>query len=228
MSLQQFQLALAVMTIQPILAAKVKHHGAVALQTYDLTALEQRRLLAVSQQPGMELNCTLARANRFGPILDVYPKVCTLIKPWLRELLDIFWIEHLSSNYQLSGEEDAFAVFLQDRLATGHFKHAYLREVLDYETACWQLIQATRQDAVVKREVPNRYDQSVRDVHFSHNPSHLLPPLQRGDLPTPNLPPVDCWLRVQLEDDALVSYVITHPDASSQRTQNCSSSPAFA
>jgi hypothetical protein len=202
MSLQQFQLALAVMTIEPMLAAKVKRDGAEALQTYTLTDLEQRRLVAVSHQPGMELNCTLARANRFGPILDVYPKVCTLIKPWLRELLDTFWSEHLPNNYQLSGEEDAFALFLHDRLATGRFKHPYLREVLDYETACWQLVQASRQDGV--DETPN---QAIRDVLFNHDPAQLLPVLQRGELPPSGLPTDKCCVRVQLDGDALVATV---------------------
>jgi hypothetical protein len=221
MSLQQFQWVLASMTIQPTLAATLKRDGVVALQAYELSALEQRRLLAVSHQPGLELNCTLARANRFGPILDVYPKVCTLIKPWLRELLDTFWSEHVPSNYQLSGEEDAFAVFLHDRLATGRFKHLYLREVLDYETACWQLVQSSRQDAVAVTALEHAQKLGFRDVCFNHDPTQLLALLQQGELPPPELPPAQCWLRVALDGDALVSYFI-HPDASSQKTHRYS------
>ena len=54
------------MTVEPHLAATVRREGAGALAGYELTQREQDRLVSVSRQPGMDLNCTLARGNRFA------------------------------------------------------------------------------------------------------------------------------------------------------------------
>ena len=197
MALSDFQRALSEMTVNPGLAARVRGEGEPALATYRLTALEQMRLVAVARHPGMDLTCSLARANRFGPILDMLPLTCTLLSPWLRELLDELWRSNRPDNYQLSGEEDAFAGFLQAKLASGEFSHPYLAELLEYELACWTLVQSLRFAPAADAE-PSML------VHFRHDPRALLPPLESGSLPPSDLPPGHHPVRITLRGDVLI------------------------
>ena len=202
MALSDFQRALSEMTIHPGLAARERGEGDPALADYDLSPRERTRLVAVARHPGMDLNCTLARGNRFGPIMDVLPLTCTLLTPWLRELLDELWRVNRPNNYQLSGEEDAFAGFLQAKLASGEFSHPYLAEILDYEIACWALVQSLRhtpvEDSAPADAAPFRL------VRFAHDPAKLLPPLKTGGLPPAGLPAGDYPVRVTLRGDTLV------------------------
>lgn len=202
MALSDFQRALSEMTVHPGLAARVRLAGEPALADYDLSPREQARLVAVARQPGMDLNCTLSRGNRLGPIVDVLPLTCTLLKPWLRELLDELWRINRPDNYQLSGEEDAFAGFLQAKLARGEFSHPYLAEILEYEIACWALVQSLRHTPV--EDEPGAGAEPFRLVRFVHDPRALLPPLESGHLPAADLPAGYYPVRVTLRGDALV------------------------
>src|SRR5262245_3718584 len=134
MSLRDFQRALSDMTLDTRLAVGVRKEGTRALSNYELTLLEQQRLVDVARQPGMDLNCTLARGNRFGPIVEMFPLTCELLKPWLRELLDELWSRHRPDNYQLTGEEDAFAALLLQKIERGEVAHPYAEEVFRYES----------------------------------------------------------------------------------------------
>lgn len=202
MALSEFQRALSEMTVAPSLAARVRAEGEPPLAAYDLTARERARLVAVAQHPGMDLNCTLARGNRFGPIVDVLPLTCTLLKPWLRELLNELWQNKRPENYQLSGEEHAFVAFLQGKLAGGEFSHPYLAEVLEYETASWALVQSLRH--TVEGDEPPPGAEPFRLVLFTHDPAALLPPLESGALPPDGLPGGRYPVRVTLHGDTLV------------------------
>lgn len=203
MALTEFQRAISEMTLQPRFAAHVRATGESALAGYDLTPRELSRLVAVARQPGMDLNCTLARGNRLGPIVDVLPLTCTLLKPWLRELLDELWELHRPDNYQLAGEEDAFAGFLLGKLSSGEFTHPYLAEILDYELAGWALVQSLRHTAPEQEPLPG--DEPSRLVRFLHDPRALLPPLEAGHLPPEGLPAGDYPVRLTLRGDALIA-----------------------
>ncbi|HEY3443214.1 MAG TPA: hypothetical protein VGK29_20825 [Paludibaculum sp.] len=202
MALSDFQRALSEMTVSPNLAARVRAEGERPLAAYDLTPRERARLVAVARHPGMDLNCTLARGNRFGPIVDVLPLTCTLLKPWLRELLEELWQIKRPGNYQLSGEEHAFAAFLQAKLAGGELSHPYLAEVLEYELASWALVQSLRHTSAGDEPQPG--GEPFRLVHFSHDPALLLPPLEAGALPPDGLPGGRYPVRVTLRGDTLV------------------------
>jgi len=144
MSLRNFQRALSDMTLDPRLTAAVRRSGVPALSDYELTPLEQQRLVDVARQPGMDLTCTLARGNRFAPIVEMFPLTCELLKPWLRELLDELWSRHRPDNYQLAGEEDAFGRFLEEKIAGRELTHPYAEEVFRYESACLDLARSLR------------------------------------------------------------------------------------
>jgi hypothetical protein len=183
MGIIDFQRALADMTLDFQLAAAVRARGARALDGYDLTQREGLRLVAVARQPGMALNCTLARANRFAAIHDIFPMTCVLLEPELKGLLDELWSVHRPDNYQLSGEEAAFAKFVQDRIALGKLRQVeYLEEIFRYEKACWELAMELRY-----REAASPYE-VLQVVRFNHDPGPLFEALGRYEAPPAGIP----------------------------------------
>lgn len=198
MSLHDFQRALAAMTLDAGLANQVHAQGLAALADYHLTAREERRLLAVVRQPGMALNCTLARANRFGAIHNAFPMTCRLLGPQLRGLLDALWSGRRPDNYQLSGEEQPFAEAVERWIAGGDCTDPYLAEVLAYERACFELIMQMRHLATPLPPAPQS-----RWLDFSHDPRRILGALDDAAMPPPDLPLERYRVRIALVDGAL-------------------------
>jgi hypothetical protein len=195
MSASDFQNALTAMTLNVPLARRVKHEGSSALDAYALTSRELARLVRISRQAGMALNCTLARANRLTSICDAFPMTCVVLRPWLRDLLDTLWSAESPADYQLRGEVENFARCVErDWLPR---KIEYLEEVFEYEKACHALLSASRE--VQLSDMKGR----VRRVHFSHDPARVLPPLNDATPPPPELPIAPHWLEVEIVDDAL-------------------------
>jgi hypothetical protein len=201
MSIADFQRALCDMTLRPVLAASVLRSGASSLSDYQLSAMEQDRLIAVVRQPGMSVNCTLARANRFAPIADAFPLTCSLLKPLLRSLLDELWSLHRPDSYQLGGEAEAFAAFMQMKLSHGALDHPYADEVFSYERAAWELIQ-TFQGSMFGPKQDVEAERSA-SVHFQHDPHILVPCLERDDPPPTDLPAGDYLVRLTLRGETL-------------------------
>jgi hypothetical protein len=201
MSLRDFQRALSDMTLDTRMTAAVRKSGPPALTDYELTALEEQRLVDVARQPGMDLNCSLARGNRFGPIVEMFPRTCELLKPWLRELLDELWSRHRPDNYQLAGEEDAFASFIEGKIGRGKLAHAYAEEVFRYESACLDLAKSLRYVAV--DDSPVQGSEHFRLAYFRHDPRILLRALEHHQTPPPDIPEGDYPVRITLRGDAL-------------------------
>lgn len=200
MSLRDFQRALSDMTLDTRMTTAVRKSGPPALIDYELTALEKQRLVDVARQQGMDLNCSLARGNRFVPIVEMFPLTCELLKPWLRELLDELWSRHRPDNYQLAGEEDAFARFIEEKIDRGELACAYAEEVFRYESACLDLAKSLRYVAI--GDSPVRSEHS-RLAYFSHDPRILLRALERHETPPPDIPEGDYPVRITLHGDAL-------------------------
>lgn len=116
MSLQAFQQALVDLTLAPQHARRLARGDLNVLEPYDLNEREVERLLDVVRQPGMSVNCTVARGNRFDAIGEVFPMTCVLLEPVLRELLAELWEKVRPSNYHFAGEEEAFASILRRTL----------------------------------------------------------------------------------------------------------------
>lgn len=183
MGIVDFQRALADMTLDFQLAAAVRARGASALNGYELTQREGLRLAAVARQPGMALSCTLARANRFAAIHDIFPMTCVLLEPELKSLLDELWSAHRPHNYQLSGEETAFAKFVEDQIADGKLRQVeYLQEIFCYEKACWELAMEFRDRQT------DSWSAAFRIVRFEHDPGPLFEALSRYEAPPPGVP----------------------------------------
>lgn len=196
MSLAEFQRALTHMTLDVRLASRVKRDGESALAPYGLTDRERARLTRISRQPGMALNCTLARANRFTSICDAFPMTCVVLEPWLRDLLDDLWSTGAPADYQLRGEIDLFARCVE-REWLPRKGIEYLREIFDYERACHELVTASRGSSL------EAMAGTVRRIYFSHDPSHILPPLQDATAPPPGLPITPHIVEVEIRDGAL-------------------------
>jgi hypothetical protein len=201
MPLRDFQRALSDMALDTRVAAAIRKNGTTALTRYALTALEQERLVHVARQPGMDLTCTLARLNRFGPIVEFFPLVCELLKPGLRELLEEFWSSHRPDNYQLAGEENAFAVFLQAKIDCRELTHPYAEEVVKYENACLELAKSLRYVAMTPPAPVG--SEPFRLTRFRHDPRILLRDLKEFRTPPNDLPEGDYPVRITLRGDAL-------------------------
>ena len=201
MSLAEFQRALCDITLNPVFARSVLQSGIACLAGYELSVVEQGRLVAVVRQPGMSVNCTLARANRFAPIADAFPLTCSLLKPQLRGLLDELWSIHRPGNYQLAGEADAFAGLLEGKMSRGELDHAYAEEVFRYESAAWELIQTLRSSMLDPERASKR--EKCATVRFRHDPRILVPCLERDEAPPAELPSGDYLVRLTLRGDTL-------------------------
>jgi hypothetical protein len=194
--MRDFQRALADMTLDARLAAEVRTRGAVALAGYELSERERRRLEAVARQDGMSLNCSLARANRFGSIHNVFPMTCVLLERHLRELLDELWRGRRPDNYQLAGEEAEFAALVEGKIAREELAVEYLEEVFGYEKICWELALQLRCGETAAVE---------RTLRFHHDPRTLLDALSRLQAPPAGLPTRDYAVTVRLEQGDLVA-----------------------
>ncbi len=133
MSLEAYQTAFARMTLDPKLVRRILNEGEAALSAYDLTPRELRRLTAIAQQPGMKVNCTLARANRLTAITGLLPRTCELLIDELRGLLDRFWDEHTMSDLQMLPAGLEFAAFLEREIAAGRVANPAAAETLAEE-----------------------------------------------------------------------------------------------
>ncbi len=204
MTLAAFQQALTAMTLDAQLAAAVRYQGAVALSAWPLTALELRRLVGMAQQPGMELNCTLARGNRFAAVHEAFAMTCVLLGPALRGVLDALWSSQQPSSVQLAGDAERFgAVALaQAHVLPSDQLRAHLRDVLAYEQAAYEL-------ALSVRHLPDPEHASSPPcwVDFDHDPQALFEALQAFEPPPADLPRRLHRVRLRLVDGELETAV---------------------
>ena len=193
MSLRAFQQAVVDLTLMPPTARALRRGDTSVLDGFDLTARERDRLLAIVRQPGISVHCSLARGNRLEMIAETFPMTCVLLKPVLRQLVDELWAERRPGNYQLAGEDAAFATFLAGKRSAGEFQIEYLDEIFNYELACREMAQRIRLQA--EPETPIEVT-----VEFQHSPDALLPPLSQLAAPPPGLPRGSYRARIRLEE----------------------------
>ena len=192
MSLQSFQQAVVDLTLSPWMAQELRKGDAVPLAEYDLTSRERTRLLNIVNQPGISVHCSLSRGNRFELIVNAFPMTCVLLRPLLRRLVDELCQEHRPTNYQLSGEQTAFAALVRRKMAAGELVIEYLDEIFAYEMACLGLVERMRSDPT---------DEVTALVEFEHSPDDLLPPLSQLKLPPSGLRAGSYPARVRLQGE---------------------------
>lgn len=193
MSLQAFQRAVVDLTLSYPRARALREGDANVLASYDLTPIEQRRILAIVGQPGIAVHCTLSRGNRLEVVVNAFPMTCILLDSRLRQLVNELWRHHSPTNYQLAGEEIAFAELIRDKIAAGELSVEYLPEVLAYEVICLELTNQSWAHAE-----PDASVEAIAD--FQHSPDDLLPPLAQLTLPPAGLPTGSYRSRVRLQN----------------------------
>jgi hypothetical protein len=203
MSLRSFQRAVVELTLAPRMARALRQGDAGVLAGYDLTGRERDRILDIVRQPGISVHCSLVRGNRLEVIFDAFPMTCVLLRPVLRPLVDELWQEHRPTNYQLAGEETAFAAIVSRKIAQGELTIEYLREIFAYEMACLELVQRARM-----RNDPGAEVEAV--VEFQHSPDELLPPLSQRTAPPAGLPSGSYRARVKLQNEQF-EVELLHP-----------------
>jgi hypothetical protein len=196
MSLKGFQQAVVDLTLSPKSIRALRRGESGLLDQYDLNERERNRLVEISRQPGMAMNCSLARGNRLELIVAAFPMSCTLLKPLLPGLLDELWEQHNPDNYQLFGEENEFGTFIARKISQGELCVEYLSEIFAYEIAC--------RDLAIRQETgrgPNIGLEAI--VEFQHSPDELLPPLSRLVAPPSGLRSGAFPARVRLSESGL-------------------------
>ena len=144
----------------------------------------------------MAMNCSLARGNRLELIVGAFPRTCTLLKPLLPRLLDELWDQRKPDNYQLFGEEDAFAGFIARKFSEGELAVEYLSEIFSYELTC--------RDLALRFETCADADAVFEAiVEFRHPPDEMLAPLSRQVAPPPGLPSGMFPTRLRLSERGL-------------------------
>jgi hypothetical protein len=196
MSLRGFQQAAVDLTLSPESFRALRRGESALLDRYNLSERERNRLKEISRQPGMAMNCSLARGNRLELIVGSFPKTCLLLKPLLPRLLDELWEAHKPDNYQLFGEEDAFAAFIAQKMSRNELAVEYLCEIFSYELTC--------RDLAIRLETSADGDSVIEAaVEFRHAPDELLAALSRGVAPPPGLPSGAFPTRLRLSEDGL-------------------------
>ncbi|MBZ5728893.1 MAG: hypothetical protein LAP87_28425 [Acidobacteriia bacterium] len=208
MSLGGFQRAVVDLTLSPRKARALRGGEAGLLADYHLTGRERERILDMVRQPGMAVSCTLSRGNRLEAITEVFPMTCTLLAPVLRNLVDELWEERQPANYQLAGEDAAFAATIGRRMAAGELSIEYLAEIFAYEMVCREMARRMR-----SHTGPAGGVEAI--VEFQHAPDDLLPPLSRLTAPPAGLPPSPCRVRVELRDGRFEVEVLRAPAGTS-------------
>jgi hypothetical protein len=129
-------------------------------------------------------------------IVGAFPKTCTLLKPLLPRLLDELWERRKPDNYQLFGEEDAFAAFIAKKLSQSELAVEYLSEIFAYELTC--------RDLALRFETCADAESALEAiVEFRHPPDELLAPLNRHAAPPSGLPSGVFPTRVRLSEAGL-------------------------
>ena len=190
MSRQSFQANLARLVIDLEFRARVRAHGAAALEG-ELTALERARLTSAANDRGLDATRMLYTGFRLSKLLITLPLTCTLLGPArLRRATQAFWATHPPVSFYFISEALKFCDFLLARSEQFARASAYLAEVVAYERALLELQWAHANGEAPRPQV----------LTFQHDPARLLGPLAAGRRPR-RVPVAPCVLTGSLDAD---------------------------
>lgn len=181
MSLLGFQLALADISASVEMCARVAADPDAALAGYELTPLERRRIEFAAGQKGMRVNVALYRYNRIITLVTVLPGTLHLLGGEGRAVADEFWAQG-GPDRNMRREAQRFAAFVRRALDVGRLASPYLREVVDFEMARYEVAMAPHPVLLAQvAEAAERWPDGplvphplVRVASFSHDPDVLL------------------------------------------------------
>ena len=127
--LTDFQQALADLVAAPDLCRQIRANPNELRKRYNLSEREFHRLVAMVNQRGMALNCTLYRANRLAPLVLNLPGFCRALGPRLGPLLT----EYSNTNVHFYKECERFANFILNKISNGYDLEPPVKAVFDEE-----------------------------------------------------------------------------------------------
>ncbi len=181
MSLLAFQLALADLSASVELCARVAEDPDGTLAGYELTPVERRRIEHAARQKGMRVNVALYRYNRIVTLVAVLPGAIHLLGADARTVVDEYWADR-GPDRNMRRESQRFAAFVRRALDDGRLDSPYLREVVDFEMARYEVAVAPRPLLLARvAEAAERWPGGplvlhplVRVAAFTHDPQVLL------------------------------------------------------
>lgn len=163
--------------------ARLVENPASIFKNLELTAREQRRLLAMAIHPGMRVNTAIHRANRLTPLDQTLPFTCFLLGDRLGPLLDRYWTANPTENLQLPAECARFAEFLEQEIKAGRVGDPYVEEVLAFERVCTELRFFNEEELRAATKSCEGMPTQVRILRFCHDPEPLLEALSKLEPP---------------------------------------------
>jgi hypothetical protein len=203
MTMQAFQQAMCDLVASPDLCLMLVQSPEQVLGRYDLSDRDRRRLIAIVQQQGMVVNCSLYRANRLSPIVNLIPHTCFVLGDRLLDEATEFWKGFKETRLQFHEEVKQFGEFLRWRLESGFLDNAVLAEVLEYELALnefryiqrLEVLSQLQLNKTVARESKHvQLHPLIRVLLFRHDPRHLLVLLDERRQPPYELTDGEFWL----------------------------------
>jgi hypothetical protein len=193
-SQRRFQALMARLVIDPLFRDRVRQQGEGALGD-DLTAVEKRRLSAVSRSRGVEMTRTLHKGWRLGKVLTMLPLIHLVLGDDLlaRELSD-FWQKQPPRTLYFRDEAIAFCDHLKSS-DVGR-ESPFLEEVVDYERAKLELFKPWPHG-----------EKPPQVVRFRHDPVQLLNELAAGRRP-PDLPENPCVVAGSVDADGRIRWTL--------------------
>ena len=203
MTMEAFQQAMCDLIASPDLCMTLIESPEEVLGRYDLSDRDRRRLVEVVQQPGMLVNCSLYRANRLSPIVNLIPHTCFLLGNALLDEATEFWKSFKETRLQFHEEVQRFGDFLRRRVEMGFLQNSMLIEVLEYELALNEFRYTPRLDVLARLELNKtiaseskrvKLHPLIRVLLFRHEPRRLLEFLDERRPPPYELAEGEFWL----------------------------------
>jgi hypothetical protein len=182
MSVLSFQQALCDMIASPWLHKEGMTQPDIFLHTYDLTPLEEKRLLSVMHQKGMAVNHLLYKSNRITPIYSMLPYTTLLLDKDFLTLTDEYIQLYEEADLQFSRELELYLSFLEGKIKAGLISNIYVNEILHFEAALTELRFAPR-NKIAESLLNTRFSERfvnwmvhplIRVVVFDHSPAELF------------------------------------------------------
>ncbi len=166
MSLQGFQSMLFRLIAEPEFRDGIRAQKPFPPRV-ELSTREMRRLRAIADDRGLDINRTLHKGFRLGKLRALLPMTCQLLgSRRLSRELSRFWLERPPSSFSFLPEALDFCEFLKRR----RLRMRYLHDVLAFERALLRLEAAGA-------------DGHPEAVAFEHDPAPVLAALAAGGRP---------------------------------------------
>jgi hypothetical protein len=201
-ALAAFQTALAELICTPELREAVREDADRALEGWDLSERERRRIATLARDSRLEVAVMLHERRRLGGMLTALPRTCDLLgRGTVERLLRDYGRTSPATSFAFVSEGLGFGRFLMSALDSEASAPYLARDVLAFELALLELEDVPRAPAAASN-VAQAYPTlapGLRLVALEHGPRQLLSALE-GERPEP-VEVSDEWLLVRRTED---------------------------